>query len=63
LFFGPVQYKPYISLNIYMMCNALYFSVAIRGNDKDRQKILQLFDTMKHHMNVFVNEQHPATEA
>jgi len=63
LFFGPVQYKPYISLNIHMMCNALCFSVAIRGNDKDRQKILQLFDTMKHHMNAFVNEQHPATEA
>jgi NRPS condensation-like uncharacterized protein len=57
LFFGPVQYKPYISLYIHMMCNALYFSVAIRGNDKDRQKILHLFDTMKHHMKVFVNDQ------
>jgi len=57
MFVGPQQYKPYLTVYIHMMCNTLYYTTAVRGNEQDRQKILQLFDTMKHQMNAFVNDQ------
>jgi len=61
MFVGPQQYKPYFTVYIHMMCDVLCFTTAVQGNEQDRQKILQLFDTMKHQMNAFVNDQYPAT--
>lgn len=58
MFVGPQQYKPYLTVYIHMMCDALYFTTAVQGNEQDRQKIMQLFDNMKYHMQEFVNGQH-----
>ena len=63
LFFGPVQFKPHISIYIHKTNNILYLSVAVKGNEQDRQKILQLFDAMKNHMQEFVNGKHLVKEA
>lgn len=58
LFVGPQQYKPYLTVYIHMMCDALYFTTAVKGNHQDRQKIMHLFDAMKQNMREFVNGQH-----
>ena len=63
MFVGPQQYKPYLTVYVHMMCNTLYFTTAVRGNELDRIKIRQLFDTMKYQMNAFVNDQHPQQPA
>lgn len=57
LFVGPQQYKPYLTVYIHMMCDALYFTTAVKGNPQDRQKIMHLFDAMKQNMREFVNGQ------
>ena len=58
LFVGPQQYKPYLTVYIHMMCDALYFTTAVKGNHQDRQKIMHLFDAMKQNMREFLNGQH-----
>ena len=58
MFVGPQQYKPFLTVYIHMICDALYFTTAVQGNEQDRQKIMQLFDNMKYHMQEFVNGQH-----
>ncbi len=57
LFVGPQQYKPYLTVYIHMICDALYFTTAVKGNHQDRQKIMHLFDAMKQNMREFVNGQ------
>ena len=63
MFVGPQQYKPYLTVYIHMICDALYFTTAIQGNSQDRQKIMQLFEAMKQNMREFVNGQHYEKEA
>jgi len=58
MFVGPQQYKPFLTVYIHMICDALYFTTAIQGNSQDRQKIMQLFEAMKQNMREFVNGQH-----
>lgn len=47
---GPSQFKPNITIYIHTVNSVLDFTTAVRGNDKDREKILQLFNRMKKHM-------------
>ena len=63
MFVGPQQYKPYLTVYIHMICDALYFTTAIQGNEQDRQKIMHLFEAMKQNMREFVNGQHYEKEA
>jgi len=63
MFVGPQQYKPYLTVYIHMICDALYFTTAVQGNEQDRQKIMHLFEAMKQNMREFVNGQHYEKEA
>jgi NRPS condensation-like uncharacterized protein len=47
---GPSQFKPNITIYIHTVSSTLDFTTAVRGNEKDREKILQLFTGMKKHM-------------
>ena len=53
---GPSQFKPNITIYIHTVSSTLDFTTAVRGNEKDREKILQLFAGMKKHMKELTGE-------
>lgn len=59
---GPLQFKPNITIYIHTVSSTLDFTTAVRGNEKDREKILHLFVRMKKHMKELIDES-PVKEA
>jgi len=47
---GPSQYKRHLTIAIQMMHNRLLFGAAVRGSEKDKEKIQDLFTNMRKHM-------------
>ena len=47
---GPSQFKPHFTVFVQVLRNTLIFTTAVRGNEKDRETVRELFDRMKLHL-------------
>ncbi len=47
---APAQYKQHLTIAIQTMHNRLLFGAAVRGSEKDKEKIQDLFVSMRKHM-------------
>ena len=53
---GAVKYKPYMQLALTSLNGELTMTIAIRGNEKDREGVKKFFDIIHKNINTFISD-------